>query len=156
MVGLEIMLLEGRYSIACPSRVWIVLLIWTCWPPRRAPGPQRHLDGECGVIKVCVWPCPHVYILRSGHRCGIARPLGRRNCNNVHSTCTCSTSSPCSACAGGAKASSPFISECYYNIALNLSLRVWLAGSINAGLCLQAGKAIQDADAPRLMQAIFI
>ena len=49
-----------------------------------------------------------------------------------------------------------FISDCRYNITLNLSFPVWLAGSINAGLCLQAGKAIQDADAPRLMQAIFI
>jgi hypothetical protein len=39
---------------------------------------------------------------------------------------------------------------------LNVSLSVWLAGSINAGLCLQAEKTIQDADAPRLMQAIFI
>lgn len=49
-----------------------------------------------------------------------------------------------------------FISDCRYSITLNVSLSVWLAGSINAGLCLQAGKAIQDADAPRLMQAIFI
>ena len=55
VAGLEIMLLEGRYSIACSSSVSLVIVIRMCCPLRHALVSQRHLDGECGIIKICAW-----------------------------------------------------------------------------------------------------
>lgn len=44
----------------------------------------KHLKMVNVLLDMSVWWCSYVYILKSGRCCGIARPVGRRNCNNVY------------------------------------------------------------------------
>jgi len=108
---------------------------------------SRRQHPRLGLVRMFTYS--HLAIAAS-HVCWDAETVMMYTCT------TCYTSSPCSECAAGVKATSPI------HIRLPLQHYVERVASglacmtINAGRCPHAGKAIQNADASRLMQAIFI